>query len=209
MDKEYRPIPGFSKYGITIEGEVKHLRTGHIKKCCMNQGNKYYVVNLYDDNDKMCRPLVHRLVALTYLPNPNNWPQVNHKDENKLNNHVDNLEWCTSDYNLNYGTRLQRISEKNTGQTRTYHSVNRITKSIVQIDKTHNTIIAAFKSVKDAAAVMNMGTTLIRDVANHKQYCHTAGGYRWEFITPELYQKYLNQEIDLQDLIDWNKKEDS
>lgn len=209
MDKEYRPIPGFEKYGIAIDGEVKHLRTGHIKTPCLNKAGGYYIVNLYDATGKLCRPLVHRLVALVYLPNPNNWPQVNHKDENKFNNNVDNLEWCTSDYNLNYGTRLQRISGKNTGQTRTYNSVNRITKPIAQIDKTHNIIIAAFKSVKDAAAAMNMGTTLIRDVANHKQYCHTAGGYRWEFITFELYKKFLNQEINLQDLIDWNKKEDS
>ena len=55
---------------------------------------------------------VHRLVAEHFIPNPNNWPEVNHKDENPLNNHVDNLEWCTPSYNVNYGTRIKRQAEK-------------------------------------------------------------------------------------------------
>ena len=203
MDKEYRPIPGFEKYGITMDGEVKHLRTGHIKTPGLNKTGGYYVVNLYDADGRARRPLVHRLVALTYIPNPDNLPQVNHKDENKLNNHVDNLEWCTASYNLNYGTRLQRISEKNTGQTRSYHGGGHTKKPIAQIDKNQNIVIAAFDSITDAAAAMNMGATLIRDVANHKKYCHTAGGYRWELIPPELYVKYINQEIELQNLIDF------
>lgn len=49
--------------------------------------------------------LAHRLVAKYFIPNPNNLPQINHKDENIQNNNINNLEWCTSKYNANYGSR--------------------------------------------------------------------------------------------------------
>ena len=55
--------------------------------------------------------MIHRLVALAFLDNPNNYPQINHKDENKLNNCVDNLEWCDAKYNINYGTRNDRMAK--------------------------------------------------------------------------------------------------
>lgn len=55
---------------------------------------------------------VHRLVAETFIPNPDNLPQVNHKDENKLNNNVENLEWVDNKQNMNYGTRNKRAGEK-------------------------------------------------------------------------------------------------
>ena len=69
--------------------------------------NGYMFVQLYK-NGKMKNEYIHRLVALTFIPNPNNLPQVNHKDECKDNNAVDNLEWCDSTYNNNYGTARER-----------------------------------------------------------------------------------------------------
>lgn len=85
-----------------------------------NRPNGYRKVNLYKDH-KMKNLAVHRLVAETFIPNPNNYPSVNHKDENKTNNHVDNLEWCTSAYNSNYGTAKQRWSSKNSTPVKGTH----------------------------------------------------------------------------------------
>ena len=67
------------------------------------------MVNLYK-NKVMKTCLLHRLVAEAFLKNPNNYPCINHKDENKENNNVDNLEWCTHQYNNTYGTRLEHVS---------------------------------------------------------------------------------------------------
>ena len=55
---------------------------------------------------------IHRLLAEAFIPNPNNYPQINHKDENKKNNSLNNLEWCTCKYNINYGTRTKRDVKK-------------------------------------------------------------------------------------------------
>ena len=65
------------------------------------KANGYYQINLTKDGFKR-NYYVHRLVAETFIPNPNNYPEVNHKDENPANNHVENLEWCTASYNCRY-----------------------------------------------------------------------------------------------------------
>ena len=64
-------------------------------------------------NGEMKHPLIHRLVAETFLPNPENLPQINHKDENPSNNVLENLEWCSVEYNINYGTRTKKAIESN------------------------------------------------------------------------------------------------
>lgn len=63
---------------------------------------------------------VHRLVAVAFIPNPNNYPQINHRDENRQNNDVSNLEWCTCEYNNNYGNRNERLSKAKIGTKRPY-----------------------------------------------------------------------------------------
>lgn len=94
-----KTIPSFPKYIISEDGlTIKGL--GRIKKTLSQNINKdgYFQVGLYLDNKKYCRR-VHRLVAETYIPNPSNYPVVNHIDGNKLNNHYTNLEWCTVEHN--------------------------------------------------------------------------------------------------------------
>ena len=85
-----------------------HIKRGKMKAIC-NISNGYKGVNLCKDGKQKTHK-VHRLVAQAFLPNPNNLPQVNHKDEDKTNNRVDNLEWCNNEYNINYSWAIPIMS---------------------------------------------------------------------------------------------------
>ena len=106
-------------YEVSNLGRVKSLgngksinsKEGILKPGKIKQG--YLQVTLCK-NRKQKRFLVHRLVAEAFLPNPENLPFINHKDEDKTNNSVDNLEYCTREYNNNYGTRNERVAKANT-----------------------------------------------------------------------------------------------
>ena len=114
MKEEWKDIKGYEgKYQVSNLGRVYSF----YKKDCLKPGNSngYFYIDLCKNGvSKSFR--LHRLVALHFIPNPNNYKEVNHKDEDKTNNKVENLEWCTREYNLNYGTRNKRQSEKLKGQ---------------------------------------------------------------------------------------------
>lgn len=95
----------------------------------------YLNVNL-SKNGKSKTKKVHRLVAETFIPNPKGFLEINHKDENKSNNRVENLEWCTREYNNTYGTRIERTVQK---QLKKVRAVNNETGEVV-----------TFNSVKEA-----------------------------------------------------------
>lgn len=149
MEEEWRDIKGYEgKYQVSNLGRVKSCERDilHIRKStgktyithapeiilslkCDSAG--YPSVMLYSAHKVSKRIMVHLLVAREFIPNPNNLPQVNHKDEDKTNNCVDNLEWCTRKYNMNYGTVRQRISatkrERMSDETR--HKLSEATKA--------------------------------------------------------------------------------
>lgn len=100
-------------------GEVKSLnygRSSEPKLLKQANDNGYKRVSLFK-NGKGKNHWVHRLVAIAFIPNPNNYKEINHKDENPSNNNVKNLEWCTHEYNMNYGTRNKRASESKKGKS--------------------------------------------------------------------------------------------
>ena len=102
----FKPIKGYEGlYYITEDGKVySNIQNKWLKP--INQVNGYLMVPLQGG-----KKYIHRLVAETFIPKPNNLSQVNHKDENKKNNHIDNLEWCTPKYNINYGSHNDRSSK--------------------------------------------------------------------------------------------------
>lgn len=112
-DEQYKPIKDCSDYYITSKGRVFSTFTNKFMKLhIVNAG--YYHVMIKDNNGKSINKYVHRLVADAFIDNPHNYNEVNHKDENKLNNNVDNLEWCSRVYNLTYKDGLsKRNSTKN------------------------------------------------------------------------------------------------
>lgn len=110
----WKPAPGFEQdYEVSNRGRICSHRKGHTRllKPILEKWNGYFTVSLFDAKGKMHKVKVHRLVALAFIPNPHGYPCVNHKDEDKTNNHTDNLEWCSKAYNTTYGTSRQRARE--------------------------------------------------------------------------------------------------
>ena len=113
----WKPVVGYEGlYEVSNTGRVRSLD----RYDRMNRFWKGRILNLHTDtggylyaqlylNGKGKNYLVHRMVAQAFIPNPDNLPQVNHKDENKINDCVENLEWCSREYNINYGTIKDRI----------------------------------------------------------------------------------------------------
>lgn len=116
--RRWKDIQGYEgKYQISNLGEVRSLnykRTGNKKILIPATTYKGYKSITLNKNGKKTF-FIHRLVAIHFIPNPNNYPIINHKDENPSNNLYINLEWCTAKYNNNYGTRNQRLSETQKG----------------------------------------------------------------------------------------------
>ena len=119
----WRPVVGYeglyevSSYGrvrsldryVKCDYESYRLHKGKVLSPAKDRYGYLYVV--LSCNGKHKTITVHRLVAQAFIPNPDDLPIINHKDEDKLNNCVENLEWCTAKYNMNYGTRNIRIRE--------------------------------------------------------------------------------------------------
>lgn len=117
----WKKIKEFENYEVSNFGNVRNVESGEILKATLNTWG-YPCVTLCMKN-KRKNKTVHRLVAEAFIVNPNNFPEVNHKDENKHNNCVDNLEWVTKKVNMNYGTRTKRASESRFKKVNQY-SVN-------------------------------------------------------------------------------------
>ena len=146
-------------YAIDESGNVWGYKRKHFLTP-MKDKDGYLKVGLSKDNKKK-KVSIHRLVAEAFIDNPLGLPQVNHKDENKQNNRVDNLEWCDAKYNNTYGTRIERSIEK------TYKPVY-----CEELDRT-------FKSQIEAARELGLYKQNIS--ACCKGRLKTTGGYHFRY----------------------------
>lgn len=198
-DEEWRDIPGYEGlYQVSNLGRVKSLprgrqypsrQTHNNIRVLKLKSNGYYQVNLSKFNKVKCYS-VHRLVALAFIPNPKKLPCINHKDENKTNNCVENLEWCTRRYNCVYGTG--RIKQKAARQKNdpdgiswlkaldTRDKRNRINsrKKVLMFD-INNNFIKDFDSISQASRETNISASDICNCCKGRR--NQTKGFIWNY----------------------------
>ena len=139
MEELWKDIKGYEGlYQVSNLGRVKSLYRNIILKGFIDQDG-YRLVTIYRNNTKSNKR-IHRLVAQAFIPNPENKSHVNHIDEDKTNNRVDNLEWMTAKENINYGTHNERVSKTMgipviainciTGESKEFHGISECARQL-------------------------------------------------------------------------------
>lgn len=162
------------KYIIDNNGNVKNVKSGKVLSPA-NSGKGYMMLYLIKDGVKE-RKYIHRIVAESFIPNPNNYKQVNHKDGIKNNNNVENLEWVTPSQNIKHAYREGLKKPFFSGINGKNHPCS---KGILQIDKNNN-IIKKWENISRASEELNISVPCISMCCNGIR--KTAGNYCWKFI---------------------------
>lgn len=170
MQEVWKAIKGYANYQISNLGNVRKInkdyrcakykplkpkleKNGYLRICLSKNSLKNY----YN---------IHRLVAEAFIPNPNNFPIINHKDENRSNNNVNNLEWCTYKYNNNYGNIKVKMSN------------SALKRKVQQYDKNMN-LLNTYISIKEASIKTNSNRRYISQCC--KNTTLTCNGYYWRY----------------------------
>lgn len=177
MGEIWKDISGYEgKYAISSYGNIIALNYNREKRAQNRIPRKdkggYLYVNLWKNGISKTFK-IHRLVAEAFLPNPNNLPQINHKDENKTNNSVFNLEWCSPSYNSKYGNHSRKVldSHKKNNSPKAEKSVAKCSKD--------GDILDIYISISEAARQTGINRECIRDTCIGKQ--KTCRGYIWRY----------------------------
>lgn len=182
--KDIKEYEGF--YQISSYGRVRNSKDEIIAQ--RSDKNGYKVINLSKKGTKKTYR-VHRLVAETFIENPNNFPEINHKDETRDNNHVENLEWCDRKYNNNYGHKIEKSAaymkangpkgKDNYFSSHIFVGANHArSKSVIQMDHAGN-IIATYDCARSAAESVNCSPSAITAVCRGER--EQAKGYIWQY----------------------------
>jgi hypothetical protein len=172
----WKDVVGYPNYEVSNFGNVRskkrevkrqngrnYIKPSNLlkKEYCLG----YLRVSLFDEG-KIVHKLVHRLVAEAFIPNLHDNPYINHKDENKLNNNVNNLEWCTAKYNCNYGGRNKKICDKRSFKIKQLD----LDDNLIKIWNSGNEIARYFK--------VSSGSHIIKCCRGEYK---TMYGYKWRF----------------------------
>ena len=165
MEEIWKPIKGYEGYYEASNlGNIRNSRTMHLIKQTLNTAG-YLRVQL-SKASKVTFCLVHRLVAEAFLDKTG--PQVNHKNEIKTDNRVENLEWCDVSYNCRYGTRRERIVEKQG-------------RPVIQMSLS-GSVINTYPSLQEASRETGINFRHIKEICSKPTGVRkTAGGYKWGF----------------------------
>ena len=178
-------IEGFEEYEVDADGNVS--RNGYKLKPQLNS-NGYYRIYL-SKNGKVTKKYIHRLVAKMFIPNPNDLPQVNHKDGNKLNNRAENLEWVTPKENIQHAFKkgLSKIPcGENNYHYGKYGSQTPYHKKVYQYDENDN-LIKKWDSLSDAARYFKKSVSSISSCCKGK--LKKVGGYNWSYEEKKTFKK--------------------
>ncbi len=169
MEEIWKDITGYEGlYQVSNFGRVRSMYYGRAKMLKLCPAKDGYLRVCLAKNKTNTTRTVHRLVAETFIPNPNNYPQVNHKNEIKTDNSVGNLEWCSGKYNINFGTGILKRAKQRQ-------------KKVMQYDL-NGKHIATFDSLKEAAFSIkqNCGTHISAVCLGKRKQ---TGGYVWKFAS--------------------------
>ena len=179
-------IDHYPNYEIDDFGTVRNLKTGRVLKPFVktSRGSSYLCIFLYNDTGRK-QFLVHRLVAQSFIPNPENLPQINHIDENSCNNRVSNLEWCTAKYNVNYGSHnrhcresLQRsgkgwLGRKHSKESKAKMSAKKVGKPSIRKRAVLINDKIVMPSLTECAAFLNISLTQVYNLINGIRHSDT------------------------------------
>lgn len=173
MVEIWKDIVGYENlYQVSNFGNVRSFKHKKPKLLKPRKDSKGYLQIVLSNHNKSRKNfLIHRLVAQAFIPNPKNYPVINHKDENPLNNNVSNLEWCTQKYNTNYGTAQERRVKKLTNRKDQ-------SKPVLQYDK-NGIFVKEYPSIMDAERNTGVNHQHIGKVCKGK--LKSARGYVWKY----------------------------
>lgn len=186
IEEIWKPVKGYEGlYEVSNYGRVRSLdygRTGKIRvlkpgldghgylKVCLSIGGKHKTL------------FIHRLVAIAFIPNPNNYPIINHRDCNPLNNHVDNLEWCSYGYNNTYGFARELRALKTVNHPNKSHCVCQFNKDGTLIKEYPSAAEATRQTGISNSSILDCCINRVRRNKNGSTYqVKSAGGFIWKF----------------------------